>query len=135
MLTERQKETVITKICGLIRESMLENDFYENFYQEKKDKKKKKSKNDDNDEEHGSKSENETKRVEVMTWLGSAQNLHSVLAYKLYPDLDEDSARSEFSKKFRGEDASGNEYSFSDDEINELYNMKEDYIKRAGGEV
>ena len=67
-----------------------------------------------------------------MKWLDSAQELHSVLAYELWPEKDEDSARSEFSKKYRGEDDRGREYQFDDDEINTLYNMRSDFIQRAG---
>lgn len=128
MLTEQQKEKLINSISKLVRESMFENDFYENFFQEKKHK------DDDKSDEEGNE-ENSTKRAEVMTWLASAQNLHSVLAYKLFPHLSKGGARSEFSKKFTGEDPSGNEYSFSAEEINKLYNMKDDYIKKAGGKI
>ena len=71
-----------------------------------------------------------TKRRTVMKWLNSAQELHSVLAYKLWPKRDKDAARSLFSKKYRGKDADGKVYGFSDEEITTLFNMKDRYIDK-----
>lgn len=42
---------------------------------------------------------------------------HAHLAYKLWPDMDKDTARSYFSKCVRGE------RNFSDEEITKLFNM------------
>lgn len=74
------------------------------------------------------------KRQSVMKWLNSAQQIHSTLAYELWgkshaSEDDKASARSLFSKKYRGEDADGKHYEFNDDEINSLYNMKDRFIK------
>lgn len=45
-------------------------------------------------------------------------------AYELWPDKDKDSCRSYFYKCLNGErDDNGNEYSFSNSEINDLYSM------------
>lgn len=70
------------------------------------------------------------RRAEVMRWLESNQNKHSVLAYKLYPSISKDGARSKFSKKYRGEDKNGHRYDFDPAEINRLYNMKNSFIKK-----
>jgi hypothetical protein len=81
------------------------------------------------------KSKLSTMRKSVMKWLKSRQQLHSVLAYTLYnkQNADEDekaTVRSLFSKKFRGKDANGNNYYFSDDEIVKLFNMKDRFIDK-----
>ena len=65
-----------------------------------------------------------------MRWLESNQNKHSVLAYKLYPSISKDGARSKFSKKYRGEDKNGHRYDFDAAEINRLYNMKNSFIQK-----
>lgn len=70
------------------------------------------------------------KRQEVMKWLDSNQNKHSVLSYKLYPSISQDGARSKFSKKYRSEDKNGHKYAFSSDEINRLFNMKNSFIEK-----
>lgn len=144
MLTESQKAKLTSKIEALIRESIYENGFLENFFQEagkkkhhhddddEDDEKPKKHKHHDEDEDSDAGEDISYKRTIVVKWLSSAQNLHSVLSYELFPELDKDSARSEFSKKYRQEDADGNPYDFTDDEINKLFNMRGRYIKRAG---
>ena len=132
MLTESQKEQVIKHICKLVKESIYENGFEENFFPEAKKHEKK----DDEDKPKETKSHKDDvvdhKKSIVLQWLDTAQELHSVLSYELWPDVDEDSARSEFSKKYRGEDANHKKYSFTDEEINGLYSMREDFIKRGG---
>lgn len=124
MLTENQKRQLINRIKGLVRESIEENGYFENIFPEKKETQKKDAKRD----EENSKG----RRGLVLKWLDTAQELHSVLAYELWPEKDEDAARSEFSKKYRGEDNMGRKYQFDDDEINTLYNMRGDFIERAG---
>lgn len=135
MLTEQQKKLLEGKIEKIIREYIEENDFLEQL------KAKHRKDNGENkdikkaEREAGKENELEkssSKRNDVMKWLDSAQELHSVLSYDLWPDLDKDSARSEFSKKYNGEDANGKEYDFTDGEINTLYNMRDDFINRAG---
>ena len=71
------------------------------------------------------------KQDAVLKWLDSAQELHSVLAYQLWPDKKRDSARSLFSKKYRGHDDDGKEYHFDESEINSLYDMRDDFISDA----
>lgn len=135
MLTEQQKKLLEGRIEKIIREYIEENGFLEQL--------KAKHRKDNGEQKDIKKAEREaskekelekssSKRNDVMKWLDSAQELHSVLSYDLWPDLDKDSARSEFSKKYNGEDANGKEYDFTDGEINTLYNMRDDFINRAG---
>lgn len=123
-LTEAQKAILENKIYNLIKESFNENDFLENGYFEAKKK--------EGSEEGGEDSSLENKRDMIMKWLDSEQELHSVLAYELWPDKDKDQARSDFSKKWRGEDNTGKPYEFDDEEINRLYNLRNDFISDAG---
>ena len=108
----------------MIKESIFEGGFGMNnvFYEDG---------GNDNDFES---SENENKRDLVMKWLDSEQNLHSVLSYKLWLKSEDgpgtkEGCRSEFSKKYNGHDDTGKEYSFSDEEINKLYNLRNAYIE------
>lgn len=123
-LTEKQKAILENKIYNLIKESFNENDFLENGYFEAEKK--------DGEEKGGEDSSLENKRDMIMKWLDSEQELHSVLAYELWPDKDKDQARSDFSKKWRGEDNTGKPYEFDDEEINRLYNLRNDFISDAG---
>jgi len=127
-LTKTQKTLLENKIYSLIKESFLENGFLENGYFEGK-----REKRDNDNEPDGNNNESiKSKRDTIMKWLDSEQELHSVLAYKLWPDKDEDQARSDFSKKWRGEDNTHKPYSFDDEEINRLYNLRNDFIADAG---
>lgn len=74
--------------------------------------------------------ETSSKRKEVMNWLNSSQNKHSVLAYKLYPSISKDGARSKFSKKFREESNGDASYVFSPSEINKLFNLKQSFLDK-----
>ena len=121
MLTETEKEKLVNRIYKLVKESIDENGYFENFFPEKKE----------SHESHDSK-EISAKKDAVLKWLDTAQELHSILAYELWPDMDEDAARSLFSKKYRGHDNDGKPYHFDDEEINDLYNMRDDFISRAG---
>lgn len=138
MLTEQQKKLLEGKIEKIIREFIEENDFLEQLkakHRKGKDDEEKSKEAKKAEREAGKENELErssSKRNDVMKWLDSAQELHSVLSYDLWPDLDKDSARSEFSKKYNGEDANGKRYDFTDGEINTLYNMRDDFINRAG---
>jgi len=138
MLTENQKERLINQICGLVKESIMENGYFENMFPEGRHKAKKTNKEPytnttkRNQKKHKEIDADKNKRASVLKWLDTAQELHSVLAYDLWPEKDEDTARSQFSKKYRGHDDDGNPYHFDDDEINTLYNMRGDFIERAG---
>ena len=119
-MNAKQKTILENKIYNLIKESFFENNYIENGFYEKKE----------HDSEEGDSLQN--KREVIMKWLDSAQELHSVLAYELYPDLTQDGARSEFSKKYRGEDDEHKPYEFDEKEINKLYNLRSDFISKAG---
>lgn len=129
MLTESQKKKLVKKIKKLVRESIAENGYFENMFPEKREKPNNKIRSRSYDKND---SDTSSKKNSVLKWLDTAQELHSVLAYELWPDKDEDAARSEFSKKYRGHDDEGTPYHFSDEEINDLYNMRDDFIERAG---
>lgn len=121
MLTKTQKAKLINEIYKMINESVFENYYFEDG-----------ENRNDKDDYSAESDEDKGKRGIVNKWLDSAQELHSVLSYKLYPDLSKGGARSEFSKKYRGEDDNHNKYDFDEVEINKLYNMRDDFINRAG---
>ena len=118
-LTKLQEEKLKSVLRGIIRESLFENGFFEA-----------KEKEPETDDENGKEGNTQMRKM-VKTWLDSALELHSVLAYRLWPEKKKSTARASFSKKYNGEDSYGNEYSFSDSEITRLYNMRNDYVKRS----
>lgn len=69
-----------------------------------------------------------TKRAVVLKWLRSKELNKAEIMRKLWhpSQEEEDAMRSEFSKKVRGKDADGKEYSFTTAEINKLYSIKSD---------
>lgn len=112
MITETEKKALKNRIKKLIRETIEEN-----YYFEKSEPNKKTT-----DEKNGDK--NGKLRREIEDWVRSEYQLNSTLAYHLWPEKDEDTARSLFAKKANGEDADGNGYSFSDAEIVKLANIR-----------
>ena len=121
MLTEKEKKLLEDKIYSMLKESIFEDSIFED--------------GDNNQSEQPTGQNKDAKRKSVMKWLNSAQQLHSQLAYNLWgktqsTENEKATARSLFSKKFRGEDADGKKYSFNDDEINTLYNMKDSFIDK-----
>lgn len=66
----------------------------------------------------------------MTAWLNSDQLNQASLARQIWPDMDEDTARSLFSKKVRGHDAEGKPYSFTESELNTLYNIKNSFVKK-----
>lgn len=128
MLTEAQKISLEKQIYRMLKESIFENGMFENPYfedTERKEKKESKPKHKEDSQEISG------RRESVMKWLDSAQELHSVLSYELWPDKEEDDARSLFSKKYRGH-SQGKSYEFTPEEINKLYNLRGDFISDAG---
>ena len=120
MLNESQKKRLVKSLKKIIKESMYENGISAPYFYE------------DGASEADKEKNSSSKRSSVMKWLATAQELHSVLAYKLYPDLTRGGARSEFSKKFRGEDDQHKPYEFDTNEINQLYHLRNDFIQRGG---
>lgn len=131
MLTNRQKQLLEKRIYNLIKESIFENGFDENYFMERGEGRREKHDTGVKAAEKGEKHNLSGKEELVYKWLDSAQELHSVLAYELYPDLTKDGARSQFSKKYRGEDDNGKQYKFDELEINKLFNMRDDFINKA----
>lgn len=131
-LNEEQKTLLENKIYKIVKESFFENDFLENSFLEKKKEPSKEPK-----ENHNKDLKDLSHKTNlVMKWLDSEQDKHSTIAYRLWPDKDKDQARSDFSKAWRGEDGTEHkEYSFTPEEINKIYNLRNDYIKRGSLDI
>lgn len=71
-----------------------------------------------------------TRERNIIKWLTDDQEKCSAVAALLWPEKDEETRRSLFSKKMRGHDADGKSYSFSEDEVNKLFNIKNTYVKK-----
>ena len=129
MLTEKQKEQLTNHIYKMINESIFENGYFENAFFEKK--------KEDGEKHHEESEADKEKHDAVIKWLDTAQELHSVLAYKLYPHLaakgevGKGSARSKFSQKYRNYKGK----TFTAKEINALYNLRNDFIDDADLDV
>ena len=117
-LTESQEKQLKSKIRKLIQESIFEDTDSINY--EDRDP------NDNRKNSKGSKA----KEKNVIKWLKSEQENNAAVARELWPELDDDAARSLFSKKLRGHDSEGKPYSFSEDEVNTLYNIKDRFITK-----
>lgn len=128
-------------IDSIVKESLMEYMPEPSFAQFEKEKSIKDDEDDKNDEgddvfkkaetdndNHNANNDKVDSEIEaeVMKWLDSAQQLHSVLSYDLFPDMTDDAARSYFSKKWRGVEGK----SFNDKEINRLYDLKDKYIQK-----
>lgn len=120
MITQKQKLALKNKIKRLIRETIEENFYYE-------------FNNEPNRKNTDEKNDNATKQLrrEVEDWVRSEYQLNSTLAYHLWPDKDEDTARSLFAKKANGSDSEGNNYDFSDAEIVKLANIRSQLNEEA----
>ena len=117
MLTENQKRILEEQIYNLIKDSIDESLFEKKRRWDTKDIRRETD-------------TNQRRRI-VLKWLDSDLELHSELAYKLWPRKSEDAARSLFSKKYKGQ-SQGKHYEFTPSEINRLYNLRGQYIKRVG---
>jgi hypothetical protein len=112
MITETEKKALKNRIKKLIREAIEENYYFE------KSEPNRKTTDEKNSNRNGQ------LRREIEDWVRSEYQLNSTLAYHLWPDKDEDTARSLFAKKANGSDSDGNGYSFSDSEIVKLANIR-----------
>ena len=99
---------------------------FEDFMPEKSSYEKAHDSVDDRETAHASKSVEK----EIITWLTDHQENNAAVAAKLWPEKDEDTRRSEFSKKVRGEDADGKPYHFDKDEMTKLWNIKNTFIDK-----
>ena len=114
MLTENQKRRIENTVYEILKESIFEVNHEPSA--------------------HTGAKVMQAKRDSVMKWLDNDQTNQAALAYKLdhveNGDANEKgTARSEFYKKEKGQDADGKPYHFTDDEITRLYNMKDDFIE------
>lgn len=118
-MNTKEKEILENKIYKLLKESMFEQAFYEDG-QDTKDNK------DNRETSHASKGRERT----IIKWLTDDQENNAAVAAQLWPNIDDDTRRSLFSKKVRGHDSDGKEYHFTDDEVNSLYRIKNTFVHK-----
>ena len=114
MINAEEKKLLENKIYQIIRESIFEK---KSAYFKPYDRRKV-AKASSNRERN------------IIKWLTDNKSNNAAIASQLWPGKDPDTARSEFSKKVRGKDADGKPYHFSEEEINELYRIKNNFVKR-----
>ena len=113
IITEEKLNRVITES---IKKILVNEGFFDSMFMHEKDEK-------DSEEKEIGKS-GEKRRQRVIARLKDDGVDVAQYAYKLWPEKDEDSARSYFYKCLNGEkNDSGVVYKFDDDEINRLYSM------------
>lgn len=118
-MNTKEKEILENKIYKLLKESMFEQAFYEDG-QDTKDNK------DNRETSRASKGRERT----IIKWLTDDQENNAAVAAQLWPNIDDDTRRSLFSKKVRGHDSDGKEYHFTDDEVNSLYRIKNTFVHK-----
>lgn len=117
-LTESRLNQIISES---IKRAMLKEGFFDSFpsMYEKEEKK-----DDDSSKEKGENQASAKRRERVISRLKSDGVDVAQYAYRLWPDKDEDSARSYFYKCLDSKtNDTGNVYKFTSDEINRLYSM------------
>ena len=117
-LTESRLNQIISES---IKRAMLKEGFFDSFpsMYEKEEKK-----DDDSSKEKGENKASAKRRERVISRLKSDGVDVAQYAYRLWPDKDEDSARSYFYKCLDGKtNDTGDIYKFTSDEINRLYSM------------
>lgn len=117
-LTESRLNQIISES---IKRAMLKEGFFDSFpsMYEKEEKK-----DDDSSKEKGENQASEKRRERVISRLKSDGVDVAQYAYRLWPDKDEDSARSYFYKCLDSKtNDTGDVYKFTSDEINRLYSM------------
>ena len=117
-LTESRLNQIISES---IKHAMLKEGFFDSFpsMYEKEEKK-----DDDSSKEKGENQASAKRRERVISRLKSDGVDVAQYAYRLWPDKDEDSARSYFYKCLDGKtNDTGDVYKFTSDEINRLYSM------------
>ena len=132
-MNAREKKLLEDKIYRILKESM-----YEEFMGEEGNLNDKEQKDDagvnssrlNPDDGRRNKRASQEKEHEVIQWLKDDQENNAAVARELWPNKDEDAARSEFSKKVRGKDADGKPYSFDAKDVNRLYNIKNRFINK-----
>ena len=117
-LTESRLNQIISES---IKRAILKEGFFDSFpsMYEKEEKK-----DDDSSKEKGENKASAKRRERVISRLKSDGVDVAQYAYRLWPDKDEDSARSYFYKCLDGKtNDTGDIYKFTSDEINRLYSM------------
>ena len=117
-LTESKLNQIISES---IKRAMLKEGFFDSFpsMYEKEEKK-----DDDSSKEKGENQASVKRRERVISRLKSDGVDVAQYAYRLWPDKDEDSARSYFYKCLDSKtNDTGDVYKFTSDEINRLYSM------------
>lgn len=117
-LTESKLNSIIAES---IKRAMLKEGFFDSFpsMYEKEEKK-----DDDSSKEKGENQASAKRRERVISRLKSDGVDVAQYAYRLWPDKDEDSARSYFYKCLDSKtNDTGDVYKFTSDEINRLYSM------------
>ena len=117
-LTESKLNQIISES---IKRAILKEGFFDSFpsMYEKEEKK-----DDDSSKEKGENKASAKRRERVISRLKSDGVDVAQYAYRLWPDKDEDSARSYFYKCLDGKtNDTGDVYKFTSDEINRLYSM------------
>ena len=117
-LTESKLNQIISES---IKRAMLKEGFFDSFpsMHEKEEKK-----DDDSSKEKGENKASAKRRERVISRLKSDGVDVAQYAYRLWPDKDEDSARSYFYKCLDSKtNDTGDVYKFTSDEINRLYSM------------
>lgn len=117
-LTESRLNQIISES---IKRAMLKEGFFDSFpsMYEKEEKK-----DDDSSKEKEGNKASAKRRERVISRLKSDGVDVAQYAYRLWPDKDEDSARSYFYKCLDGKtNDTGDVYKFTSDEINRLYSM------------
>ena len=117
-LTESRLNQIISES---IKRAILKEGFFGSFpsMYEKEEKK-----DDDSSKEKGENKASAKRRERVISRLKSDGVDVAQYAYRLWPDKDEDSARSYFYKCLDGKtNDTGDVYKFTSDEINRLYSM------------
>lgn len=117
-LTESRLNQIISES---IKRAILKEGFFDSFpsMYEKEEKK-----DDDSPKEKGENKASAKRRERVISRLKSDGVDVAQYAYRLWPDKDEDSARSYFYKCLDGKtNDTGDVYKFTSDEINRLYSM------------
>ena len=121
----KQKKLLEDKIYNLIKEGMFE-DVMPETDSVKSDYEKA---HDNVDDRKSSRASRERER-NVIKWLTDDQENNAAVAAQLWPEMDEDTRRSLFSKKLRGHDSDGKSYHFTAEEVNELWKIKNMFVKK-----
>lgn len=122
------RESIDHAVSQVLKESIFD-DFASNpdeSFMSEKSKKHKEEKHNKSNKPNGNKNLGK-KRQRVIDYLKQDKVDIAQFAYDLWPDKDEDSARSYFYKCLDGKlNDSGEHYRFSDEEVNRLYSMISD---------